>query len=286
MKKILSVILTALMLLILTCLPACATGTNYYLPQKITDSSTGDKGSYNYDPQSKTLRIDGEEHIAGVPFFYNANKDYQNIILAMTDCLSDIMTPEAVQFALSDLVTSGMVKKIVFNDSSYTYQLNKNHQVTSYITEDGSKYTFTYKNGRLTSIYTLVDWAGPDRKEKCSHTFSYDSKGNLSKVVETGSVNEPGEVICKVDSNGRIINMNSQPGDAGGRNITNVSYKDGRISSARTRTNVGTEYDTVEQVKSYSYNSNGLLNKLSTKNDFYYGDNSNHYYSISYIVLN
>lgn len=284
MKKILSVILTALMLLILTCLPACATGTNYYLPQQITDSGTGNTVSYNYESQSKTLRIDGDEHTAGIPFFYNANKDYQNIILAMTDCLSDIMTPEAVQFALSDLVTSGQVRKIIVGNSTYTYKLNKNHQVTSYTTDEGWKYTFTYKNGRLTSIYTIPDWIGQNG-QKCSHNFSYDSKGNLSKVVETGSMNEPGEVICKVDSNGRVVNMNSQPGDAGGRNITNVSYKDGRISSVRTRLNVGTEYDVMEQVESYSYNSNGLLNKLSIKNDFYYGDNSNHYYSISYIAL-
>lgn len=240
MKKVISAILTLVLVFSLTCLPAYA-ADKISAPTKLTDPVYGNNFTYSYQGNTLTIKdtnnsSDQNDRITALlPFMTVENKADQNVILASIYDSFGTFTEE-IPFLFHPLIRSGKINTVTYITSYGTttmkFHLNSHGRVTQ----------VTYPN---------------NKNEMKTATFQYDSKNRLisgnrkyySEMVEDWVDNslkvtygkndsvtsiylywldDDYQAKCTSDSNGRILTAKGNSQDWSANKFT---YKDGKLNS-------------------------------------------------------
>lgn len=268
MKKVISAVLTLVLIFSLICLPACA-ADKISVPTKLTDPVSGTNCTYNYQGNTLTIKeteTNTDTITALLPFMTVENKADQNVILAsIYDRFGTFA--EEIPFLFHPLIRSGKINTVTYIQSYGTttmkFHLNSQGRVTQ-ITYPNNKNelktaTFQYDNkNRLISA-----------KRKCYSNLGEDWDDNSLKITygKNDSVtsiyiywyDDDYQAKCTSDSNGRILTAQGNSQDLSANKFT---YKNGKLSSITVYYTLP-EVSTTVSLSNNNYYLNGQLLPIS-----------------------
>lgn len=285
-NRILAILFSLTMIFLIGAIPASAAERQLVIPQKIIDNSEGENEVYSlsYDATNKTLNVAssldaiGTELPQGIwKFLIHESTDTQaNQFVCLTDSTCGLSMPTYRVFD-SDLIRYGKVKTIIWKNKSKTigecrFTVNNKHQVTSYrgsfrtvdnsseeISEDKYEYNKNGNISKITNNAVQVDPKGqdPDIKGSTVDHFQYDSQKRLSKISD-----EFGTIIYSNYSNGFPQKKVTQSEDTS--DTTDYQYY--TFDSQNRLSSITTIEDGENQKENYSYNSQGYLTQITSRN--------------------
>lgn len=256
MKKVLSLLLSLLLLSGILAVPASAAET-FVLPKTVRDSY-GNEATYQLNGDTLVLSVKANEvypdnHFESrfliFPFLSTFSKDDRNAALAVNE------ENLAITLAQSDLVRSGRIKTIVLDGTTYQYKL-KNGRVTKIILNPGQNnsrsVSLKYDNGKYVGYvfddgyfwYTTLKYDADGLKSGSYNIphLSYDysctlKDGNIYKEAkrggtEAGPYNED-TVFSFANNQLMTIQRDVDEGTDGSKERTRIFYNpNGTVSSA------------------------------------------------------
>lgn len=292
MKKILSLLLSLMMLLAIAPVSGVAADNKYMVPTLIryTDGTKNvpatDLYTFSYDSKNKSMRIqkapgnqleddqDDSTRILGdilgepYPFIFQ-NKDIN---------IQNVETITHANYLFWGPVYTGEIKKIVDNTGESTYSAEKrittfitgkNGLVSEAVTKNG-KGTIRYKeklqydsNNRITK-YENLEYEDGKYADTESYVFKYDSNG-IMKSYNTKDTSE----MCYTIKNGRCTLVRHSYNDFG----DSYSYNNGQL----------VKFNGYNMDYQLSYDSNNNVTKILVHNPSAAEGEYNSYYSISYM---